>query len=56
METIETNLYKVYANGWNSPAYVAAGTQKQAIDKVAPYYESENPEHFNVEYIADIII
>lgn len=56
METVETNLYKVYAKGWNSPAYVAADNQQQAVDKVAPYYENETPEHLTVEYVADIIV
>ena len=31
METKKLNLYKVYAKGWNSPAYVAAENQQQAI-------------------------
>ena len=56
METKELNLYKVYAKGWNSPAYVAAVNQQQAIDKVAPYYDTENSDHMNIEYVADIIV
>ena len=56
METKELNLYKVYAKGWNSPAYVAAENQQQAIGKVAPYYETEDASHMNVEYVADIIV
>ena len=56
METKELNLYKVYAKGWNSPAYAAAENQQQAIEKVAPYYETETPEHMNVDYVADIIV
>lgn len=56
METKELNLYKVYAKGWNTPAYVAAVNQQQAIDKVAPYYETETPEHFNIDYVDSIIV
>lgn len=56
METKELNLYKVYAKGWNSPAYVAAENQQQAIEKVAPYYEQEDANHMNIEYVADIIV
>jgi len=56
METKELNLYKVYAKGWNAPAYVAAENQQQAVDKVAPYYETEKPEHLTVEYVANIIV
>lgn len=56
METKELNLYKVYAKGWNAPAYVAAENQQQAIDKIAPYYDPECPEHMNIEYVADIIV
>ena len=56
METKELNLYKVYAKGWNSPAYVAADNQQQAVENVAPYYENENPEHLTVEYAGDIIV
>ena len=56
METKELNLYKVYAKGWNTPAYVAAVNQQQAIEKVAPYYETEDASHMNIEYVADIIV
>ena len=56
METKELNLYKVYAKGWNQPAYVAAENQQQAVDKVAPYYSTDYPEHMTVEYVADIIV
>jgi hypothetical protein len=56
METKELNLYKVYAKGWNIPAYVAAENQQQAIEKVSPYYDTENPAHMNIEYVADIIV
>lgn len=58
METKELNLYKVYAKGWNSPAYVAAENQQQAVDKVAPYYDTEfqSKEHLNIEYVAEIIV
>ncbi len=56
METKELNLYKVYAKGWNTPAYVAAVNQQQAVDKVAPYYETETPEYMNVDYVDSIIV
>ena len=56
METKELNLYKVYAKGWNSHAYVAAENQQQAVYKVAPYYENEKPEQLTVEYVSDIIV
>lgn len=56
MDTKEMNLYKVYAKCWNSPAFVAANTQQEAVDKVAPYYENEEPSHMTVEYMADIIV
>lgn len=55
METKELNLYKVYAKGWNQPAYVAAENHQQAIEKVTPYYDTE-PEHMNIEYVADIFV
>lgn len=56
METKELNLYKVYAKEWNTPAYVAAVNQQQAIEKVSPYYETETPEHMNVDYVDSIIV
>ena len=56
METRETNLYKVMVDGWHSPAYVAAENQQQAVEKVAPYYEIEEPEKANIQYDGDIII
>jgi hypothetical protein len=56
METKKLNLYKVYAKGWNSPAYVAAENQQQAIEKVIPYYDTEFPERINIEYVAEIIV
>jgi hypothetical protein len=56
METKELNLYKVYAKGWNSPAYAAAENQQQALDKVSLYYDEETPEHLTVEYVSDIIV
>lgn len=56
METKELNLYKVWAKGWNSAEYVAAENQQQAIDKTAPYYETEHPDHMNIEYVANIIV
>ena len=56
METKELTLYKVYAKGWNQPAYVAAENQQQAIEKVTPYYDMELPERMNIEYVSDIIV
>ena len=56
METKDLNLYKVYAKGWNSPAYVAAENQQQAIEKVAPFHKTECPEHMNVEYVAYVTV
>ena len=56
METKETNLYKVYAKGWNAPAYVTAENQQEAVDKVAPYYETENPAYMNVEYVSHVSV
>ena len=56
METNIKNLYKVYARGWNSPAYVAAESQQEAIDKVAEDYTTENKAHFNVEYVSEVYI
>lgn len=50
------NLYKVYAKGWNNPAYAAAENQQQAVEKVAPYYEMEDPSILSVEYVACIIV
>ena len=45
-----------YAKGWNAPAYVAADNQQEAVDKVAPYYDTENPDHLTVEFVADMIV
>ena len=56
METRETNLYKVKMDGWNSAVYVAAENRQQAVEKVAPYYEIEEPEKANIQYVGDIII
>lgn len=56
METNIKNLYKVYARGWNSPAYVAAESQQEAIDKVAEDYTTENKAHFNVEYVSEVYV
>ena len=56
MESSIKNLYKVYARSWNSPAYVAAESQQEAIDKIAVDYETENKTHFNVEYVSDVYV
>lgn len=55
MEAKQTNLYKISMRGWNSPAYVAADNQSEAIDKVAEAYDEEKT-HFNVEYVSDIFV
>ena len=56
MKTKESNLYKVKMDGWNSAVYVAAENQQQAVEKVTPYYEIEEPEKANIQYVGDIII
>ena len=56
METNIKNLYKVYARSWNTPAYVAAESQQEAIDKVAEDYTTENKAHFNVEYVSEVYV
>ena len=56
MEIKELNLYKVYEKRWNSPAYVAAENQQQAVEKVAPYYEVADSSYLSVEYVANIIV
>lgn len=56
MKTKESNLYKVKMDGWNSAVYVAAENQQQAVEKVAPYYEIEEPEKATIQYVGDIII
>lgn len=56
MKTKESNLYKVKMDGWNSAVYVAAENQQQAVEKVAPYYEIEEPEKATIQYVSDIII
>ena len=56
MESNIKNLYKVYARGWNSPVYVAAESQQEAIDKVAEDYTTDNKTHFNVEYVSDVYV
>lgn len=56
METKELNLYKVYAKGWNSHEYVVAENQQQAIDKIAPYYNTECPDRMTVEYVDQVIV
>ena len=30
--------------------------QQEAVDKVAPYYETENPAYMNVEYVSHVIV
>ena len=54
MESKITNLYKVYAKGWNSPAYVAADFQQEAVEKVAESNDTENKFHFTVEYVGEV--
>jgi hypothetical protein len=56
MEANLTNLYKVYMKNWNSPAFVAADSQQEAIDKVAEDYATENKYHFTVEYVSDVYV
>lgn len=56
MESKITNLYKVYAKGWNSPAYVAADFQQDAVEKVAESNDTENKFHFTVEYVGEVFI
>lgn len=50
METKEIYLYKIRMKEWNSPAYVAAENQQEAIDKVADAY-NEDRRKFNVEFV-----
>lgn len=50
METKEIYLYKIRMKEWNSPAYVAAENQQEAIDKVADAYD-EDRRKFNVEFV-----
>lgn len=56
MEIKELNLYKVWAKGWNSPVYVAAENQQQAIEKILPYYEPDFPERMNVEWVNEVYV
>lgn len=55
METKEIYLYKIRMKEWNSPAYVAAENQQEAIDKVADSYE-EDRRKFNVEFVDMVTI
>ena len=50
METKELYLYKIMMKNWNSPSYVAAENQQEAIDKVADAYD-EDRRKFNVEFV-----
>jgi DNA-dependent RNA polymerase auxiliary subunit epsilon len=50
METKEIYLYKIRMKEWNSPGYVAAESQQEAIDKVADDY-AEDRRKFNVEFV-----
>ena len=50
METKEIYLYKIMMKNWNSPSYVAAENQQEAIDKVADAYD-EDRRKFNVEFV-----
>ena len=52
----QTNLYRVNMRGWSSPQYVAADCQHDAIEKVGEIYETENMFHFNVEFVAEVIV
>lgn len=56
METKEMHLYKVYAKGWNTPVYVAADNQQQAVDKVSPYYNDLDPRRYSVDFVDGIIV
>ena len=51
-----TNLYKVSMPEWNSPAYVAAENQLEAVEKVAPFYEIDMPDRMSVEFVADVVV
>ena len=55
METKEIYLYKIRMKEWNSPAYVAAENQQEAIDKVADAYE-EDCRKFNVEFVDTVTV
>lgn len=50
METKEIYLYKIRMKEWNSPAYVAAENQQEAIDKVADAFPDDRRK-FNVEFV-----
>ena len=50
METKDIYLYKIWMKEWNSPSYVAAENQQQAIDKVADAYDKDRRK-FNVEFV-----
>lgn len=55
METKEIYLYKIRMKEWNSPAYVAAENQQEAINKVADAYD-EDRRKFNVEFVDMVTI
>lgn len=55
METKEIYLYKIRMKELNSPAYVAAENQQEAIDKVADVY-NEDRRKFNVEFVDMVTI
>ena len=50
MEIKEIYLYKIRMKEWNSPAYVAAENQQEAINNVADAY-NEDRRKFNVEFV-----
>ena len=50
METKDIYLYKIRMKEWNSPLYVAAENQQEAIEKVADAYD-EDCRKFNVEFV-----
>ena len=56
MEQKITNLYRINMRGWSSSSYVAADCQHDAIEKVADFYDTENKFHFNVEFVAEVIV
>ena len=55
METKEIYLYKIMMKNWNSPSYVAAENQQEAIDKVADAYD-EDRRKFNVEFVDTVTV
>ena len=55
METKEVYLYKIMMKNLNSPSYVAAENQQEAIDKVADAYD-EDSRKFNVEFVDTVTV